>query len=56
MTIPSLTARTAFALVDAQFMADEVVSGPHLFEMEVAHGDRPECTGTECRLAQVSVL
>ena len=43
-------------LVRALPIADDLPFGPHLFEMEVTHGDRPECTGTECRLALISVL
>jgi hypothetical protein len=37
-------------------VADELVPGEHVFEMEVTHGNRVDCQGTECRLAQIGVL
>ncbi len=43
-------------MVRALIIADELPPGPHGFEMEVIHGDREECSGTECRLAQISIL
>jgi len=43
-------------LVRALPIADDLKPGPHTFEMEVTHGNRPECTGTECRLAVIGVL
>jgi hypothetical protein len=43
-------------LVRALVLADELAHGQHSFEMEVTHGNRPECTGTECRLALIGVL
>jgi len=35
---------------------DDLPEGPHIFEMEVIHGNRPECTGTECRLGLIGVV
>lgn len=43
-------------MVRALLISDELVPGPHRFEMEVTHGDRKECGGTECRLALIGVL
>lgn len=37
-------------------VADDLSNGPHRFEMEVIHGDGPNCTGTNCRLALVGVV
>lgn len=43
-------------LVRALLISDELSPGPHTFEMEVTHGDRADCAGTECRLAHIGVL
>jgi hypothetical protein len=43
-------------MVRALIIADELCPGQHSFEMELTHGDRTECAGTECRLAQISIL
>ncbi|CAN5571296.1 SGNH/GDSL hydrolase family protein [soil metagenome] len=43
-------------MVRAFVVADELAPGPHQFEMEVIHGNRPDCTGTECRLAVIGVI
>jgi hypothetical protein len=37
-------------------VSDQLPPGNHAFEMEVVHGDRAECTGTECRLSLVGVI
>lgn len=37
-------------------VADDLTFGPHVFEMEVVHGDRPECRGTNCRVALIGYL
>lgn len=43
-------------LVRALPIAETLPPGTHRFEMEITHGDRADCTGTECRLALISVL
>jgi hypothetical protein len=43
-------------MVRAFVVADELTPGPHVFEMEVIHGNRQDCTGTECRLAVIGVI
>jgi len=43
-------------MVNACVISDELASGLHTFEMEVIHGNRPDCTGTECRLATIGVI
>ena len=43
-------------LVRALPIADDLPPGDHVFEMEVTHGNRLECTGTECRLSLIGVL
>lgn len=35
---------------------DDWGSGRHRFELEVIHGNRPECTGTNFRLAKVGII
>lgn len=42
--------------VDPFLVSDELPAGDHVFEMEVIHGNRPDCAGTECRLTNVTVL
>lgn len=37
-------------------IADDLVEGPHRFELEVIHGDIPDCSGTNCRLALVGII
>jgi hypothetical protein len=37
-------------------VAEDLIAGPHEFEMEVIHGDRPDCKGTNCRLALVGII
>ncbi|MCD9026186.1 SGNH/GDSL hydrolase family protein [Cohnella silvisoli] len=37
-------------------VAEDLIYGTHEFEMEVIHGDRPDCKGTNCRLALVGIL
>jgi hypothetical protein len=38
-------------------VADDLPVGvPHRFHLEVTHGGRPECTGTDCRLASIGVI
>ncbi|RXZ79370.1 SGNH/GDSL hydrolase family protein [Paenibacillaceae bacterium] len=36
-------------------IAEDLIDGPHEFEMEVIHGDAPNCTGTNCRLALIGI-
>jgi lysophospholipase L1-like esterase len=43
-------------MVCASFLTEDLPSGPHRFELVVTHGNRPDCTGTEFRLAVVGVL
>jgi len=43
-------------LARALVIAEDLPTGPHRFEMEVVHGNRPDCNGTECRLALIGVL
>jgi GDSL-like Lipase/Acylhydrolase family len=38
------------------FLGDGLASGAHRFELEVIHGDRPECRGTNFRLALIGVV
>ncbi len=37
-------------------LADNLPLGQHECELEVFHGDRPECTGTNCHLALIGVV
>lgn len=37
-------------------LAEDLGPGPHRCELEVLHGDRPDCTGTNFRLAMVGVV
>lgn len=37
-------------------VSDQLGEGKHTFEMEVVHGNRPDCTGTACRLSLVGVI
>jgi hypothetical protein len=43
-------------MVRALVIAEDLPNGPHTFELEVVHGDRPDCTGTEFRLAVIGAL
>lgn len=43
-------------MVQPLLISDEMTPGAHTFEMEIIHGNRPDCTGTECRLALIGVL
>lgn len=43
-------------MVRANFITDDLAPGTHQFEMVVTHGDRSDCTGTECRLGTIGVL
>jgi len=43
-------------MVGATFLTEDLSPGPHHFEMIVTHGNRPDCTGTECRIASIGVL
>ncbi|QHW30980.1 SGNH/GDSL hydrolase family protein [Paenibacillus rhizovicinus] len=38
------------------FLGDDLAPGTHRFELEVIHGDRPECRGTNFRLALIGVV
>ncbi|MBM7567719.1 SGNH/GDSL hydrolase family protein [Paenibacillus sacheonensis] len=38
------------------FLGDELELGKHRMELEVIHGDRPECRGTNFRLALIGVI
>lgn len=38
------------------FVDDDLAVGKHRIEMEVIHGDTPECTGTNFRLALIGVI
>jgi hypothetical protein len=38
------------------FLGDELDMGRHEFELEVIHGNRPECKGTNFRLAKVGII
>ena len=37
-------------------LTETLPPGPHHLELEVIHGDRPDCTGTNFRLAQVGII
>lgn len=37
-------------------IADDLELGSHTFELEVVHGDRPECRGTNLRLGLIGVV
>ena len=37
-------------------VADHLSNGHHAFELEVVHGNQPDCGGTECRLSLVGVI
>ncbi|MFC5404124.1 SGNH/GDSL hydrolase family protein [Cohnella soli] len=37
-------------------VTDDLVPGEHRFELEVVHGDRAECTGTNFRLALIGIV
>ena len=39
-----------------EHIADDLVDGPHHFEMRVVHGNKPECKGTDMRLALVGIV
>lgn len=43
-------------MVQPLVISDELADGAHTFEMELLHGNRPDCSGTECRLALIGVL
>ncbi|QHT59769.1 SGNH/GDSL hydrolase family protein [Paenibacillus lycopersici] len=38
------------------FLEDELASGAHRLELEVIHGNRPDCRGTNFRLALIGVV
>ncbi|REE69683.1 lysophospholipase L1-like esterase [Paenibacillus taihuensis] len=38
------------------FLGDDLPAGQHQIELEVVHGDRPECRGTNFRLAHIGVI
>ncbi|OBZ13088.1 SGNH/GDSL hydrolase family protein [Bacillus sp. FJAT-26390] len=38
------------------FFGDDWSGGAHLFELEVMHGNQPNCTGTNFRLAKVGII
>lgn len=40
----------------AFIVSDQLEERTHTFEMEVVHGNRPECGGTACRLSLVGVI
>ncbi|MBP3962466.1 SGNH/GDSL hydrolase family protein [Paenibacillus lignilyticus] len=40
----------------ACFLGDELPQGTHKLELEVTHGDGPECKGTNFRLAHIGVI
>ncbi|WP_165822563.1 SGNH/GDSL hydrolase family protein [Paenibacillus montanisoli] len=40
----------------ACYLGEELLSGVHRFELEVTHGDRPECRGTNFRLAHIGII
>lgn len=42
-------------MVQPWTLPDELTPGLHTFELEVMHGNRPDCTGTELRLACIGV-
>lgn len=37
-------------------ISDQLGGGKHTFEMEVVHGNRPDCAATTCRLSLVAVI
>ncbi|OPZ23551.1 MAG: hypothetical protein BWZ02_03175 [Lentisphaerae bacterium ADurb.BinA184] len=37
-------------------VAEELAPAPHRFELEVVHGNQPDCTGTNFRLALIGVI
>jgi hypothetical protein len=39
-----------------EHIADDLADGPHHFEMRVVHGNRPECKGTDMRLALIGIV
>lgn len=39
-----------------EHIADDLTDGPHHFEMRVVHGNRPECKGTDMRLALIGIV
>ncbi len=43
-------------MVQPFVISDDLPDGSHTFEMEITHGNRPECTGTECRLGLIGVV
>jgi lysophospholipase L1-like esterase len=43
-------------MVQPIVLAEDLRNGLHLFEIKVVHGNRTDCTGTECRLAYIGVL
>jgi len=38
------------------YFGDDLEPGSHQFELEVIHGNRPDCTGTNFRLAKVGII
>jgi hypothetical protein len=37
-------------------LTEDLEYGKHSFELEVIHGNSPECTGTNCRLGMIGVI
>ncbi|GGD51077.1 SGNH/GDSL hydrolase family protein [Paenibacillus nasutitermitis] len=37
-------------------VADDMDPGTHHFEMEVVHGDTPDCRGTNCRIGLIGII
>lgn len=37
-------------------LADDLLDGEHRCVLEVVHGDRPECTGTNCHLIFIGII
>jgi hypothetical protein len=43
-------------IVNATFLTNDLAPGKHRCELTITHGNRPDCTGTEFRLAAIGVL
>ncbi|SDT98956.1 hypothetical protein SAMN05444156_1286 [Verrucomicrobium sp. GAS474] len=43
-------------MVQPYVIADDLPPGRHTFELELLHGNRPDCTGTELRLGLIGIL
>jgi hypothetical protein len=39
-----------------EHIADDLEDGAHHFEMRVVHGNKPECKGTDMRLAMIGIV